>query len=204
MKKYLISASVAMATLGLFGFQQLQKKYENIFNQLGLETEEAESYITGNIMGNSTTFPRTKIMAQLALNKRADAIREIGNYVKAYLKTPACLAEYETTRKEMKPELPPNTSIKEDMDWYRKDLKRWETEYPASLNMLVKKRLNDFLELTSSIDYNAKLERRGSKMVFADPALEEKDEFWKACFRSGKPTVDAARAYARQWLSELK
>jgi hypothetical protein len=58
--------------------------------------------------------------------------------------------------------------------------------------------------MTSGINFNAKLEKRGKKMIFSDPLLEEKDDFWKACYRSGKPTMDAARQFAQQWLNELK
>lgn len=87
---------------------------------------------------------------------------------------------------------------------YKEDLKRWEAEYPAVFNELLKHKLKEFLQLTSNIDYNARLEQRRGKMVFADPVLEAKDPFWKACFRSGKTTMEAARAYAQQWLVELK
>jgi hypothetical protein len=41
-------------------------------------------------------------------------------------------------------------------------------------------------------------------LVFADPALEAKDGYWKYCFRSGKETITAARQYAQQWLSGMQ
>jgi hypothetical protein len=204
MKKLFLAALLLLATFGLYSFQQLQKKYDNIFNQLGLGTEEAESYISGNILGSSSSFPRTKVMAQLALNRRKEVVKEIGDYIKSYVKTAAFANEYDMIRKEMKPVPPPNTSDKDDMKWYREELANWEKNYPASIDVLVRKRLSDFLQLTDAIHYDAKLERRGNKMVFVDPELEAKDEFWKGCFRSGKTTVDAARAYAQQWLAALK
>ena len=205
MKKIRYIILFALAVTGLYSFRQLEKTYSNIFTQLGLETEEAESYILGNILGGSTSFPRTKVMASLALNKRADAVKEIGNYIKAYVKAPAFAKEYATTRADQKPEAPTGLyRNQENMAAYKEDLKRWETEYPANFNELLKQKLKEFVQLTSDIDYNAKLTQRRDKMVFADPALEAKDPFWKACFRSGKTTVDAARTYAQQWLSELK
>ena len=38
---------------------------------------------------------------------------------------------------------------------------------------------------------------------FADPKFESKNDFWKRCFRAGKPAVDAARAAAQSWLASL-
>ncbi len=196
---------VALMLCGLYSFNQAKKAYDNIFNQLGLDTEEAQSYITSNLYGASTTFPRTKIMAKLALNKREEAIKEIGNYIKAYVKSPEFAKEYQTARLELKPQKPEGLyENEENMAAYKEDLKLWEAEYPTAFNSLLKKRLTHFLQLSADITYNAKLEKYGSKMIFSDPALEAKDEFWKACFRAGKPTVDAARAFAKQWLLELK
>jgi hypothetical protein len=82
--------------------------------------------------------------------------------------------------------------------------KEWQEKYPPTVRELVKKRLTQFLEYTSDIDFNAKLVKRGDKMVFADASLEGKDETWKRCFRSGRETITAARQFAQQWLASLK
>lgn len=84
------------------------------------------------------------------------------------------------------------------------DLKSWQEDYPPTVKELVKKRLTEFLDVTNDIDFNAKLVQRGSKMFFADPALEAKSSEWKKCFRCGKETITAARRYAQQWLASLK
>lgn len=205
MKKMIPLFLLATLLFSLTSFYKLQTAYNNIFTQLGLGAEEADSYITGNLIGGSTSFPRTKIMARLALNEREAVMQEIGKYIKAYTQTPEFAKEYAAARLELKPEKPsdPFYQTKEYMDLYKEDLKRWEADYPASVNLLLQQKLKLFLKLTSDIDYNAKLHRAGSKMIFSDPELEAKDEFWKACYRSGKPTVDAARSYAQQWLLEL-
>jgi hypothetical protein len=52
--------------------------------------------------------------------------------------------------------------------------------------------------------WNAKLvPGYGGKMKFADPQLESKSSEWKMCFRAGKEPVDAARAFAAEWLNQL-
>ncbi len=70
---------------------------------------------------------------------------------------------------------------------------------------MIRKRLQEFLQLTADINFDAALttDQHGVKH-FADEELERKDYNWKLCFRSGKETVTAARAYAEQWLKELK
>lgn len=100
MKKILFFVFLALVATGLYSFRQLENKYKNIFNQLGMETEEAESYIIGNIIGGSTSFPRSKVMVNLAFNKRAETVKEIGNYIKAYVQSPAFAKEYATVRAE--------------------------------------------------------------------------------------------------------
>ena len=87
---------------------------------------------------------------------------------------------------------------------YKQDIAYFEKQYPADPRLLIKTRLQEFLELTATIDFDARLvESRGVKK-FADPRLEAKSTEWKRCFRSGKETITAARAYATQWLKELK
>jgi hypothetical protein len=86
---------------------------------------------------------------------------------------------------------------------YKRDMAYFEKEYPVNSKDLVKKRLKEFLDLTATIDFNAKLVESKGLTKFADPALEAKSSDWKRCFRSGKETITAARAYAAQWLKEL-
>lgn len=205
MKKIFFITLTALLLTGLFAFKKAQNNFNNILSQLGLDKEEADSYIIGNILDGGTAYPRTRIMAQLALNKRVEAVRELGNYIKAHVNSPEFAREYSQNRLEQKPEKPTGLyDNAENRAAYNEDLKRWEKDYPVNVKLLIKKRLTEFLQLTSGINFNAKLERRGKKMVFSDPSLEEKDDFWKACYRSGKPTVDAAREFAQQWLTELK
>jgi len=91
----------------------------------------------------------------------------------------------------------------DDGDQHKQAVKDFEHDWPATVKDLVKIRLKEFLAFTADIDFSAKLVEKGGRMRFADPKLEAKDEAWKRCFRSGKETIAAARAYAQQWLKEL-
>ena len=89
MKKILFFVFLALIGTGLYSFQKLENTYTNIFNQLELETEEAESYIISNILGGSTSFPQSKVMVSLALNKRTEA--EKNRKLHKSVRTNACI-----------------------------------------------------------------------------------------------------------------
>lgn len=82
--------------------------------------------------------------------------------------------------------------------------KEWEEEYPSNANLFVKKRLQEFLEVTKDVDFSAKLEERNGKKYFVNPDYEHKDSRWKMAFRAGKDVTETSRAFAQQWINEIK
>lgn len=76
--------------------------------------------------------------------------------------------------------------------------------WPEDPNVLVARRLRDFLALSSTIRWDAQTSSDDGLVRFVDPELEAKDPVWKLCFRAGKPTVEAARAVAQNWLSRIE
>lgn len=82
--------------------------------------------------------------------------------------------------------------------------RKFEALYPADPRTLVAMRLRRFLDATSDVDFTAKLVDQNKAQKFADPALEAKPGEWKMSFRAGKPATDAARNFARQWLSDIQ
>ena len=87
-------------------------------------------------------------------------------------------------------------STKEDWD-------NWKRNYPPTSKELLRRRLNEFLQLTADIDFDAKLVERDGWLRFADQRLEEKDDNWKRCFRCGKETISTAMAFAQGWLKSM-
>jgi hypothetical protein len=83
-------------------------------------------------------------------------------------------------------------------------IKEWESVYPADANQFIKRRLEEFLKVTSDIDFNAELVTKNGKKVFVNPAYEDKDSRWKMAFRAGKEVVEPARAFVQQWVREIK
>jgi vacuolar-type H+-ATPase subunit H len=85
----------------------------------------------------------------------------------------------------------------------RRLLAGWEAEYPANHQLYVKARLQQFLEETKDIDFNAELTQKNGKKVFVNRAYESKGNRWKMAFRAGKDVVETARSFAQQWITEL-
>jgi len=83
--------------------------------------------------------------------------------------------------------------------------KQWEELIPENPNTGIKNGLKDFLDKTGDIDFHAttKLNPSNNQQVFVNPAYEQKDGQWKACYRAGKELTDAARSSAQQWYAEL-
>jgi hypothetical protein len=88
---------------------------------------------------------------------------------------------------------------------YNSRLAQWEKDYPENNpNLLVKGWLNKFLSESSDVDFNAGLQQgQYGKKIFAKPEYEAKSYMWKLCYRAGKETAEALRAYANNWLKEL-
>jgi Asp-tRNA(Asn)/Glu-tRNA(Gln) amidotransferase A subunit family amidase len=88
---------------------------------------------------------------------------------------------------------------------YQTQLEEWGQKYPETPDAMIRERLNYFLQVSSTIDFNAKLTKSEyGKMIFVNEDYENKPSEWKMIFRAGKESCDASRQVAQQWLSELK
>jgi hypothetical protein len=85
-----------------------------------------------------------------------------------------------------------------------KAVQTWETKYPANHLFFIKGRLKEFLDATKDVDFNAQLTERNGIKYFVNKDYERKDNRWKMAFRAGKPALEAARAFAEQWMNEIK
>jgi hypothetical protein len=92
-----------------------------------------------------------------------------------------------------------------DQKSYQERLASYEKQYPVDPKVLIAGRLHQFLDLSKDIAFDAKLvPGGGGKMKFADAQFENKSAYWKMCFRAGKTPVEAARAFAAEWLKQLE
>jgi hypothetical protein len=95
-------------------------------------------------------------------------------------------------------------SYNQQMEFYNKDVTKWEEEYPVNNpKKMIKKWLTTFLESSKDVDFKAELKDVKDKKIFVNPKYEKKPYLWKLCFRSGKETLEEARKFAQNWLNEL-
>ena len=93
---------------------------------------------------------------------------------------------------------------KSDQEEYKKDVAKYEAEFPADPRVLIEKRLRNFIALCNDVNFDAKLVASGGGMMrFADQQYESKSDQWKLLYRAGKEPTDAARAFAANWLKQL-
>lgn len=83
-------------------------------------------------------------------------------------------------------------------------LAAWEAAYPVNHLAFVKKRLQQFLEETDDIDFNAALTEKNGVKYFVNSVYEGRGNRWKMAFRAGKEAVETARAQAAQWVLEIQ
>jgi len=91
----------------------------------------------------------------------------------------------------------------DEQEAYQKRLEAHAQRFPPTPKTLIARRLQEFLDLSKDVDFDAKLVPAQSTMRFADPGYEEKPPTWKLCFRTGREGVAAAREAAQAWLKAL-
>ena len=133
--------------------------------------------------------PETKAMFEDGLKAAKQNLKDAedpdNKYIKSYTKNYAVLQK----------------SIEQSNESMLKD---WEARYPSNHLLFVKIRLQQFLDETSDIDFNAALTEKNGKMFFVNPVHEKKSNRWKMAFRAGKEVIEPARAFVQQWINEIK
>ncbi|MEJ1238080.1 hypothetical protein WBG78_08125 [Chryseolinea sp. T2] len=107
------------------------------------------------------------------------------------------ITQYETTVKQMKAQIPTGDPTPNKTKWMK--------TYPEDPSVMVKARLNEYLQLLATVDFTAQLTGKTvNNQKFAKAAYESQSLRWKAIYRAGKDVNDVASAFAKEWLKELK
>ncbi|HYJ37293.1 MAG TPA: hypothetical protein VEV87_01705 [Chitinophagaceae bacterium] len=94
-----------------------------------------------------------------------------------------------------------NTAL---LNQYKKDLQKLDTDLPPNPRDLIKRRLQEILDITAEVDYDAELMEVGKYKKFVNPLYEKKSKDWKLAFRAGRQNTEAVREIAKEWLEEFK
>jgi len=95
-------------------------------------------------------------------------------------------------------------AVKQNQQNYDRQIAAWESKYPSNHLLYVKKRLQEFLNETADIDFEAELITKNGKKYFANPAYERKGNRWKMAFRAGKDVITTARTFTEKWMNEIQ
>jgi hypothetical protein len=139
--------------------------------------------------------------AQLAVAKRAHAEQVANAPVDQKATLAKAFAESDKATAELAAEL--KTQAAEQAQFTKAALDEWTKrcdEEGRGLEPKLRALLMTFLAETEHMPFDAKLKGR----QFADAKLEAKPGWWKACWRAGQAPVEAARAFAKKWVAELK
>lgn len=79
---------------------------------------------------------------------------------------------------------------------------KWDKNYPENPAVMIKARLEEYLQLAATVDFTATL-TGGNKKKFTNPAYESKSLKWKAVYRAGKDVNTVVTAFVKDWLKEL-
>lgn len=86
---------------------------------------------------------------------------------------------------------------------YKTDMAKWQEDFPENPAPVLAKRLKTFLDMSATVDFDAKLVQKDGKMHFVNADYESKPSEWKLYYRAGKEPVAAARAAVQAWMKEL-
>ncbi len=169
-----------------------------------LSTKEAHRKFGEALAGDPPMNPRQLVKdmeAQLSEAKRAHAEQiasapadQKAMLTKAFAESDGATAEMVTQLQAQAAEQ--DQLYKPALDDYSKRC----DEEGRGLEPKLKSLLSTFLTETERMPFDAKLKGR----QFADPKLEAKPSWWKACWRAGQEPVEAARTFAKKWVAELK
>ncbi len=202
--------SVAKDLLGYakeyIGSEAFKKEYERNRQDMKPRTPEKKTARTKEVIQNATIAETEKNLKDLQERTKAmtpDMQKIMQSAIEAYQKQ---LKDYKAPNNkqfEMQAQYE-QTQIAWDQKNYEEKLKKWEVEYAADPTSMIKGRLLKYLDLSATVDFNAELTEKYKKKVFVNDQYERKPAEWKMIFRAGKDVCETTRAFAQQWLKELK
>jgi hypothetical protein len=183
----------------------------DIYGSLDISKDQAKQRLLESIAEGSVVSGNQSSLVlrarSLPVEMRVAGIHQLIRLAKEYTSGDEFEKDYQKWRKNR---LNPGQKTRIGLPKFRKildnavdnaiDSKDNDGRYPSDPQKLVKKRLEEFLEVSGSVNFDARLSGNG----FADAEYQNKSDQWKMCFRAGREVVNAAREDAKAWLGELQ
>lgn len=192
----------------LIPFALVAATFIDVLDELGINQKKAQEFLVSSITNGYLTanYDVVKKARALSVDMRVQATRELMKMAKEYTASEQFKSDYKKWRynklnpgEKTRLGLPKLGQMINNKIDNALDKEKNEKLYPADANEMVKQRLQEFLDISKTVDFDAELQ--GS--MFKNPAYERKSPQWKMCYRAGKEVVEAAREEADKWLKEL-
>ncbi|ULQ56063.1 hypothetical protein KJS94_15550 [Flavihumibacter rivuli] len=180
-----------------------------ILEQLEVTEKDASSMMVRSLGMGYPAIDRAIInkARSLSTDLKVTGTRQLIQFAKDYSQTEAFRKDYKQWRSEYLNGGKKKFRLRNPMDVLNSAIDKQvdkvvggeDNSIPEDPKQMVKKRLEKFMEVSATVDFDAAL--NGSR--FADPRYEAKPKEWKMCFRAGKEVVAAAREEVAKWLQEL-
>ena len=182
---------------------------------LGFDKEQVELSLFGAMRGAYYAPDVPSAVRAMSADDKKAAVQTLGAFAKSYYASTDFKKAYGEAYKNSKPkgfglpslnvkDMATKTATAEADKAMHKDkpADSWQLEKDPKAQL--KKRLQSFLTATAEVDYDAATHSNGSFKVFDKTEYEAKPREWKLCYRAGRETGEAIRAFAESWLAELK
>ncbi len=182
----------------------------NIFEELNVAQDKAKEIMlsafgSGNFSAGDEVVKKAR---SLPVEVRVEGARQLIKFAKDYSKTDEFKSKYRQWRQQMLGggRRPKKLGIPNPMKMVNNAIDRQlnksddENRMPSDPDVTVKKRLQEFLDISATVDFDAKL----SGGSFVNPEYESKSQQWKLCYRAGREVIKAAREEAQAWMKELE
>lgn len=194
----LLVALAALLPLAVFA--------EDVLEAHDIDAVEVQNSLMNACQGRYYGFSITETLRALDGSQRAAVVRGLAAYVRTYVKSAEFKKDYAQAYKNSKPKgfglpsLDPEAIARKAADKVQGKGGQTPVTLDKNPDVTIRRRLEAFLEMSATVDFDAKLEGR----QFADPEYEAKPSEWKMCFRAGREATMAAREEAEAWIKELE
>ncbi len=176
---------------------------------LGFDPDQLHNALFGALRGYYGAPDVPAAVRALPADQKVAAVQVLGTFAKAWFGSVEFKKQYLDAYRQSKPRGFGLPSL--DAKSLARAAIDKATKKPAAAQGLDKDpkkqlalRLRAFLDATADVDYAARTQGTGSSRTFESAELEAKPNEWKMCYRAGRETGEAVRAFAQGWLDELQ
>jgi len=93
---------------------------------------------------------------------------------------------------------------KRELEDYKKYSAQWQEEYPEDCRLFVKRRIQKYLSLATTVDFTATTHEKNGRQIFDKQEFQYKSNDWKMIYRAGKEVYNVAKPFTEKWIQELQ